>query len=246
MKLFIRILFFYLLSTAVSYSSVAQDAASGDSAEADRIKEDLNPDKQTEQQSGFSAKDLFVGVGIGLTHNLSGSRASDFKVAELDSGDSFVQVQQSEDTDIRVLFETHYLLKDQSVFDGDFPNRLSSLAACGPFAFVSGGDVNRRGCGPFLVAAIESDAEVSEFGLGWFIGFGKDDAAKSSNTRDTGFGLGIGLMIDPDAETIDGRVVDRSNYLIKDDFVQAYNDGEISLSTKETAVSFLLMVSRDF
>jgi hypothetical protein len=189
-------------------------------------------------------KDLFYGVGIGLTQNLGGRRTNeDFIVAEV-GGKQFVQISESQDTDIRVLFETHALFKNQHVFGNEWEDAFASFAACGPFALVGDGPEQRRGCGPFFAIALEPDAQVAEFGMGWFIGFGGDKTG--SNERDTGFGFGFGFLIDPDSRTIDGRIVDTTTMYVRPEFQAAVAAKTVAITTKETTTSLLLMVGKDF
>lgn len=208
-----------------------------------------------------TVRGLYLGAGVGLTHSLSGSRGDEIKLVELEGGDLFAQIERSEDTDIRVLFETHYLFEDQSILmgwrerldeDGNalpstghwieaYFTALGAFAACGPFALVdAAGDLGRRGCGPFFAAAIETDASVSEFGLGWMVAFGQN-----GNALD-GFGFGIGVMFDPDSNLLDSRVIDPETMLVRDEFASAARAGEVSLTTQETSTSLMLMVSRSF
>jgi hypothetical protein len=197
----------------------------------------------------FCVRDLFVGVGIGLTNNIGGKRTSTASAVDLPNGTTFVQIKESENTDIRVLFETHYLLKNQSVFNAksvlDVGAWLPALAACGPFALVGAPDVQRRGCGPFVAVAMETDAKVAEFGLGWFVGFGEPPKAGEEKRKD-GFGLGAGVIVNPDSETVDGLIVDTQTMLVRPQFQQAVRDKTLSLTTKEATTSFLIMVSKDF
>ncbi|MEM9285983.1 MAG: hypothetical protein AAGA39_08870 [Pseudomonadota bacterium] len=218
------------------------------SEESDEPSSNGNGDGRT----NFVPRDLFVGVGIGLTYNLGGSRTSNATVADISAdveGDDtvlFVQEKEDDDTDIRILFETHYLLKDQSFFVSNPIDGFSSLVACGPFALVTKGDQNRRGCGPFVAAAIDSDGEIQEFGIGWMLGLGRPDPNADRNERHSGFGLGVGVMIDPDSSTIDGRVVDLDTFRVKSDFVSAVQNEMVGVTTEEATVSALIFVTRDF
>lgn len=203
------------------------------------------------EETAFNPRDLFVGVGVALTHNLGGPRTEAVTSVELPSGERFVQITESDDTDIRVLFETHYLLENQAVFNDrgrfkSFGEWLPAVAACGPFALVRGPDNQRRGCGPFFAVAIEPDAQVAEFGMGWFIGFGRDQDRQIAGERDSGFGVGFGVVINPDSSTIDGRVVDTETMLVRPEFRASVESGDISLTTTESTASLLIMVSKDF
>lgn len=199
----------------------------------------------TDCKKQLCVRDLFAGVGLAVTHKLGGRRTEAATAIPLGGGGVFVQIAESEDTDIRAMFETHYLMRNQTVFghDGDIGEILPALAACGPFALIRLPENFRRGCGPFFAVAVESDVQVSEFGLGWFMGFGEPT---ENGERNDGFGVGFGLVIDPDSRTIDGRVVDTDTMMVRPAFEAAVQAGEVSLTTQESTVGFMLMISKDF
>lgn len=218
------------------------------------------PEGQDELSDQAKVRSLFAGVGLGLTHSLNSDRVSDTGVTieELDDADKslYVQVNESENTDVRVLFETHYLARDVSLGatlscnvahgeDCDISpgtrwfNAASDIAMCGPFAAVRGSRTGRsRGCGPFLAVAADTDGEIVEFGGGWFVGFGEGDQPS--------FGLGLGVIVDPDSSQIDYNIVNRDTMRVRDEFKSKVSDGDLSVLRKRASTSVMVMVSRHF
>lgn len=218
-------------------AAIAQDEAVAETP-AVQLEGEEQP---TEDTSASPAREIFVGAGIGFSHSLSGERATEFSLTELSSGDVYTQVQKSEKSDIRVLFETHYAFQDVSAVAPNVSawDRVSALAACGPFALVTTTNSSRSGCGPFAAVALEPDGEVAEFGLGWYVGFENADGRE-------GFGIGVGILVDPDSNLVDTRVVDPDTYLVRPQFRDSVLQEQVTPFTQETSVSVLVMVSRSF
>lgn len=237
-----------MASVAFATPVFAQDGAAPDPTPVQTPTTEPDDPPSDKCHSDFCVRDLFVGVGLGLTHNLGGERTEEIEAVETTDG-LFVQIAESQNTDIRVLFETHYLMKGQGIWGDDGVRHIGdvipALFSCGPFALVRMPEQNRRGCGPFFAVALETDAQVSEFGAGWFIGFGGDED-RPADERNPGFGVGIGLMIDPDSRTIDGRVVDLETMLVRPEFEAAVEAGDIALTTREATTSVMVMISKDF
>ncbi|MES1201236.1 MAG: hypothetical protein ABUS57_07275 [Pseudomonadota bacterium] len=237
------------LMTGAAWAQTAQDQTTPatQSSDSGKKQESAAAPAPAAPCKEFCVHDLFGGVGLGVLQNLGGRRTDSLKTVSVNGG-LFVQVEDSQDTNITTLFETHYLLKGQGIFGAKAGDILPALAACGPFALVAAdrADSHRRGCGPFFAVSLESDAEVSQFGLGWFIGFGGDEAKAASDEHNPGFGVGVGLMVDPHAQTIDGRVVDTQTMMVRPAFEAAVQNGDVSLTTKESTLSLLVMISKDF
>ncbi|MBS0332314.1 MAG: hypothetical protein JSS35_06065, partial [Proteobacteria bacterium] len=147
--------------------------------------------KSAKDGGGLSASDFYAGAGFAISQNIGSSRASDVKFITRSDGQVLAQVQRSEDQNISAMFETHYLLPGQGIFD-DSPwyDKIARIAACGPFSLVSNPGANRTGCGPLFTAILDTDGKVSQFGIGWALGLGK----QSDTSQRSSFGIGIGLL----------------------------------------------------
>jgi hypothetical protein len=230
--------------------------------------------------AALSAHDFYVGAGFSMAQNIGSKRADDVKfVTRASDGRLLAQVQTSEDRNISAMFETHYLLHNQGIFnvtksvpDPDHPGQfkpsadldpdhpwyanidnLGRVLACGPFAFVSYGDLNRAGCGPLFAAIIDTDGKVSQFGLGWAIGLGKDQDSKESSataasdgSARSNFGVGIGFLFSPGAKVLDTRIVDPTTLLVRPDFQAGVQAGSVSALVSRPTTSAFVMVSKTF
>ena len=196
------------------------------------------------REEGESVKGWFLGAGLGTRFNLSGDRAQEVTFAELEDGSLIAQITKSEDAEIRVLFESHYMFDNPSVVDPEasFWERVEAFASCGLWSLIvppEDTDSIGRGCGPFVAVALDKDASPEEFALGHMLSLKRQDAKRP-------FNLGYGVIIDPDSTTVDRDLfVDGTNQ-IRSEYVSNVKDGTLSLTTEEETIGFLLLFSTNF
>lgn len=219
------------------------------------------------QKGALSASDFYVGAGFAVSQTVGSERADDVKFITRSDGRLLAQIQTSQNRSIGAMFETHYLLKNQGIFRSNrwltdengkqltdnkgnlIPetkpiDRLASLFACGPFAFI-GEDSNRLGCGPLFTAIMDNDGKISQFGVGWALGLGAQPKNGVPDSR-AGFGVGLGLLFDTAAKTLDGNIVDLNTKLVRPEFQTAVAGGSISALVNRPTTSLFLMVSKTF
>lgn len=241
----------------------AQDASPTSPVEANDPKNTSNPEDPPSNPTPpgptqDEIRNWFLGAGLGVRWNLSGDRVEEISFAELADGSLLAQVNKSDEAEIRILFETHYLFDDVSFFEakpisgtneykqvfGGFRNFITAAASCGFWAIHdpvpgAGDRVGRRGCGPFVAVAFDKDATPEEFALGHLVSFGAKDAERP-------FNLGYGIIIDPDSTTIDTSVLNPGTLTVKDEFKQNIMDGTLSLTTEEETIGALILFSTNF
>jgi len=214
----------------------------GASQAADPARVDpSSPDNSPQRSPADVYAHIFLGAGIGVTTNLGAHRVDDVKVVTLSPADRFVQVNHPDDTEIGIYGETHILFRNLTIHD---KHPFASIFACGPFALVDL-DKHERGCGPFAVGALATSGQITQVGLGWYIGFG-DEPQDNQDHRQAGWGIGVGFVVDPNARRIDTRVVDPHTMMVRPSFVSAVDSGGASVTVQDSTVSALLLISRDF
>ena len=213
------------------------------------------------KQGGDNPLNVFekfgLGYGLALRHNLSGDRVKSVTTSQLADGTTVAQISQSDEQEIRVIGEGHFLFKDrgifsrrtndagQSVLDFDPVEALSSFALCGLFAWGDNIDrTGRRGCGPFIMVAVGDDQLVAEFGIGHMVSFG--EKASSTNPNPRVFNLGYGVIFDPDSETLDNALFEPGTLTVRENYVEALNEGSLSLTTKEETLGAVILFSTNF
>lgn len=201
-------------------------------------------------------KDLYAGTGAMIRANLGSRRADAIKFVTRKDGEILAQIQKSENVDVGIGVETHYLLKNMSVFEGNDGKGVGELAfgflgkilACGPFALSTNVSKEVVGCGPLFTAVLDKDAKIDQFGIGWALGLGKKDG----NEKRANFGVGFGLMFDTDAKVVDRRIIDTDTMLVRPNFKDQVTSGAIggaggiSPLVTRPSVSTFLMVSKTF
>lgn len=199
--------------------------------------------------------DLYAGTGALVSGNLGGRRADAIKFITRQDGEVLAQVQKSEDVDIQIAVETHYLLQHQSLFTGASANKgagwerlwdgVGKLVACGPFALANDTSGQVVGCGPLFTAVLDSDAKIDQFGVGWALGLGK----KAGSPERADFGVGIGVLFDTDSKVVDHRIIDKDSMLVLPEFrdaIKADSASAISPLITRPSASAFIMVSKTF
>lgn len=207
--------------------------------EAENESEAGSQSGKTEESTDI--KGWFLGAGLGTRFNLSGDRVEDISFAELEDGSLIAQIRKSDEAEIRVLFETHYIFDNPSALTNGLAKRVEALASCGLWAFIAESKNNGkyRGCGPFVAVALDKDASPEEFALGHMLSLKRQGAKRP-------FNLGYGIIIDPDSKTIDRDLfVDGTNQ-VKAEYISNVKDGTLSLTTQEETIGFLLLFSTNF
>jgi len=227
------------------------------------LKREVADGKQPKKPKMPDRKDpqsWFLGGGLAARINLSGDRADEINTTVLENGDLFAQVAKSEEAEVRLLLESHYLFEDLAwrrptrnkdgiltgtYADFDLGHALTSIAGCGIFAFDYGSFADRRGCGPFIGVAFSEDATAQEFAIGHMISFGRD---RDNDGQVDGFpfNLGYGVILDPDSQTIDTRLFERGTMIVKEEFANAVQSGGLTLTTEEETLGFVLLFSTNF
>lgn len=208
--------------------------------------------KREEEEEKTNAKSWFLGGGLAVRKNLSGDRVLEDAVtlATLPDGTYFAQIKESEEVDIRILLETHYMFDDISATNafkaGKTVKGFSDLLACGLWSLtplVTGNDESTgRRCGPFVGVAFDEAANPEEFAIGHMISFGEKGRTDSGGV----FNLGYGLIIDPDSVTLDNALFEPGTLFIRDQYVDSLVNGTIDLTTKEETLGFMLLFSTNF
>ncbi|KSB90807.1 hypothetical protein AS593_17190 [Caulobacter vibrioides] len=223
----------------------------------DNAPKEITVTKETTKVTTLDKKkvvaDLYAGTGALISGNLGSRRADAIKFISRPDGEIFAQVQKAEDVDIQIAVETHYLLQNQSLFEGDSATAglagiwdgLGKLAACGPFAFANDASGQVVGCGPLFTAVLDSDAKIDQFGIGWALGLGK----KAGSPDRADFGLGIGVLFDTDSKVVDHRIIDKDSMLVLPqyrDLIKNDTANAISPLVTRASASAFVMVSKTF
>lgn len=111
------------------------------------------------------------GVGISLT--IDSSNAKD-RVESAEIVNGIVRVNDENNTIARILLESHFFFEP----DGSFMNLSKDEWGHGPFIAIQPGDTET----------------IDAIGLGWMIGFKKDDG--------TSWNIGIGFVVDPNTKVL--------------------------------------------
>lgn len=228
-----------------------------------------NPDgtqtqKTTTKWYGIKEEDpqkWFLGGGIGTRVNLSGTRVIDVKPVVLPDGTMIAQIAQSDEAEVRLLLETHYIFEEEASLISSwadastsdsfgewtfrFVDTASDLLACGLWSFLPPPPDNspRRGCGPFVALAFDVDASPEEFALGHMISFESPFSTPGSRSA---FNLGYGIIIDPDSQTLDNTVLVEKTYQIRPEFVDLVATEQLSLTQKEETLGAVIIFSTNF
>lgn len=248
-----------LADQAKNHATAAQaaaDAAAGSATKADAQK-NLEKAKGAAGATDSAAKsanagkstgveDIYIGTGLAVTFNIGSERADDVKfIKTVTNGTTSVlaQIQKSQDVNIGLLGEVHYLFKDRFITrataGSDF---LPNLALCGPWAFVKLNSNETTGCGPLAVAAFTSDGSntATQFGLGWALGLG------GSSTSKPGIGLGMGFLVDPSNKVVDHNIIDPATNTVRPPFVDGVLAGTTSVLVSRPTYSWFFLVSKAF
>lgn len=245
---------------------------SGDLPETIPEPEEEQNSEGSDNSGGFSLSDFDLGAGIALTHNLSGTRISDYNLERLSDGSLFVQISESQEQSIRFVGETHYLFEDISFFDNfstnatqgnsnrhngaanrfglrNFAGAASDFAVCGLFSLKFDEDSShRRGCGPFIVGFASDNSLIEEFGIGHMVSFGPvtNNSNEDDEEEKRAFNFGYGVMFDPDSETLDTTLFQPGTMLIRPEYADLVESENLNVVTKEETLGFFFMFSANF
>jgi len=117
-------------------------------------------------------KGWFLGAGLGTRFNLSGKRVEEVSLADLADGSLLAQVTKSDQSEIRILFESHYMFDNPSIQEVGLFSKLEAFASCGIWSFITTSKPpEHRACGPFVAVAFDTDASPQEFAIGHMVSF---------------------------------------------------------------------------
>jgi hypothetical protein len=244
-----------LADQAKSHAADAQDAATTAAGATTKADAQKNLDKakgaagatDSAANSAGGGKTggvdgIYLGTGLAVSFNLGSERTDDVKFIK--NGSSVLaQIQKSQDVNIGLLGEVHYLFKDRFLTRATAASDiLPNLVLCGPWAFVKLNSDETTGCGPLAVAALTSDGSntATQFGLGWALGLG------GSSTTKPGIGLGVGFLVEPSNKVVDYTIVDRATNTVKPAFADGVLAGTTSVLVSRPTYSWFVMVSKAF
>lgn len=215
------------------------------------------PNPPNPPDSGSSnAKDFFVGAGLAVSYNIGSRRADSVKFIQRTDGQVFAQVQNSQDENIGLFLEAHYLFKNMFIHDDVYKDNKNTpcnigtgctkgpfdyaadLLACGPWAFFND-DTNTSGCGLLFLANIASSqaATVNQFGAGWAIGLGPANSPKD-------IGLGLGVLVDPSDKVVDSNLIDENTLIAKPQYQAGLLNGTINPLVSRPTFGVFFMLSK--
>ncbi len=149
---------------------------------------------------------LNFGVGLSVTHDLG----KHDRVAQAGVVNGIVRVDNKGNDVARVMLESHYFFTPSVSFMG-----VKSLANLEDRSKVN------WGTGPFVALQPGGDKIIDAVGIGWMLGFKRNDKADDSSS----FNIGIGAVVDPAVKILGAGIHEN----------QALPDGEQDVRFRTTS-----------